>query len=61
MSWIFLSILSAIVLGIYDLLKKLAVRGNAVPPVLFFGVLTGAACWLLLRLVTPVLPGEWQP
>lgn len=60
MSWIFLSILSAIVLGIYDLLKKLAVRGNAVPPVLFFGVLTGAAFWLLLRLTTPALPVEWQ-
>ncbi len=60
MSWIFLSICSAIVLGVYDLLKKLAVRNNAVPPVLFFGVLTGAVCWCALRLLTPLLPDEWQ-
>lgn len=60
MSWVFLSICSAVVLGIYDLLKKLSVRDNAVPPVLFFGVLTGAVSWLLLRLITPLLPGEWQ-
>lgn len=60
MSWVFLSICSAIVLGVYDLLKKLAVRENAVPPVLFFAVLTGALSWCLLRLVTPWLPFPWQ-
>ena len=60
MSWIFLSICSAIVLGVYDLLKNLAGRNNAVPPVLFFGVLTGAVCWCALRLLTPLLPDEWQ-
>lgn len=60
MSWILLSICSAVVLGIYDLLKKLAVRSNAVPPVLFFGVLTGAVCWCCLRIVTPVLPSGWR-
>ncbi|MEM6280357.1 MAG: EamA family transporter, partial [Verrucomicrobiota bacterium] len=54
------SICSAIVLGFYDLLKKLAVRDNAVPPVLFFGVLTGAACWCLLRVLTPIFPSAWQ-
>ena len=41
MSWVLLSVCSALVLGVYDLLKKLAVRHNAVPPVLFFGALTG--------------------
>lgn len=60
MSWIWLSIASAIVLGIYELLKKLAVRDNAVPPVLFFGTLTGLAIWLLLRVATPWLPETWQ-
>lgn len=60
MSWILLSICSAVVLGIYDLLKKLAVRENAVPPVLFFGVLTGAICWCALRIFTPWLPSDWQ-
>lgn len=46
MTWIFLSVLSALCLGIYDLFKKTAVRDNAVLPVLFFGVLTGALVWL---------------
>lgn len=61
MSWILLSVCSAFVLGVYDLLKKTAVRENAVPPVLFFGVVTGASCWLLLRAVTGFLPEAWQP
>ncbi|MDF1825558.1 MAG: EamA family transporter [Verrucomicrobiales bacterium] len=60
MSWILLSVMSAVVLGLYDLLKKMAVKENAVPPVLFFGVVTGAGCWLLLRLLTPLLPMTWQ-
>jgi len=60
MSWILLSVCSAVVLGIYDLLKKTAVRNNAVPPVLFFGVATGATCWLFLRCITGLLPDSWQ-
>lgn len=60
MSWIGLSICSALVLGIYELLKKFAVRENAVPPVLFCGVLTGAATWGILRIITPALPVTWQ-
>ncbi len=60
MSWVLLSVCSAVVLGIYELLKKLAVRNNAVPPVLFFGVLTGAFTWLLLWMVTPLLPVAWH-
>ena len=46
MTWVILSALSALCLGVYDLLKKSAVRDNAVLPVLFFGVLTGAIIWL---------------
>jgi transporter family protein len=60
MSWVLLSVCSALVLGVYDLLKKLAVRHNAVPPVLFFGALTGMLTWCVLRLVTPLLPEAWQ-
>lgn len=45
MSWVLLSILSAFFLGFYDLAKKAGVRENAVPPVLFFSVLAGAAVW----------------
>jgi len=61
MSWLALALLSAFVLGIYELLKKLAVRDNAVLPVLFAGVLTGALAWLILRGLTPLLPTSWQP
>ncbi len=46
MSWIVITCISAILLGIYDLLKKVSLNGNAVPPVLFFSVLTGACIWL---------------
>lgn len=56
MSWVFLSILSAFCLGGYDLLKKSAVRDNAVLPVLFYGVLTGAAVWLPFILLSRFSP-----
>lgn len=45
MNWIVLTCLSALFLGIYDLLKKISLRDNAVPPVLFFSVGTGACIW----------------
>jgi bacterial/archaeal transporter family protein len=48
MSWIPLTLCSALVLGIYDLLRKATVKENAVPPVLFLSVLTGSAVWLPL-------------
>lgn len=46
MSWVLLSICSALFLGFYDLAKKHAVRSNAVLPVLFFGIITAALIWL---------------
>ncbi|WP_269523488.1 DMT family transporter [Coraliomargarita parva] len=46
MSWVLLSILSALLLGFYDLAKKHALKENAVLPVLFFGIVSGAAVWL---------------
>lgn len=46
MSWIALSILSALLLGFYDLAKKHALKENAVLPVLFFGIVTSACIWL---------------
>ena len=48
MTWVVLSLLSALFLGFYDLFKKAGVRDNAVPPVLFISVLAGAAVWLPL-------------
>lgn len=59
MSWVLLSILSALFLGVYDLAKKAGVRENAVPPVLFFGVLAGAAVWAPLLLWSAVFPDSF--
>lgn len=50
MSWIALSIFSALLLGLYDLAKKHALKENAVLPVLFFGIVTSACIWLPLVL-----------
>lgn len=56
MNWILLSVLSAVFLGGYDLLKKAGVRENAVPPVLFFSVLAGASVWAPLLLWSHLAP-----
>ncbi len=62
MNWIVLSLLSAVFLGLYEIAKKESLRGNAVPPVLLFNVLTSAAVYLPVILVsrfTPwLLPGD---
>ena len=58
MSWVTLSLCSAIFLGFYEIAKKSAVRGNAVPPVLFFNVLTSAVIWSSLMLMARINP-QW--
>lgn len=56
MSWIFLTLISALFLGVYDLAKKHALRENAVLPVLFFGIVTSGLIWSPLALWA-----HWQP
>ncbi|WP_145421763.1 DMT family transporter [Planctomycetes bacterium K23_9] len=56
MNWIVLSLLSALVLGVYDVAKKLSVRGNAVPAVLLANVSVGAAICLPLIIWSAVSP-----
>ena len=46
MEWIAASLVSALLLGCYDLSTKHAVNGNAVLPVLFFTNVCSAAVWL---------------
>ncbi len=46
--WVLLSILSAFLLGIYDIFKKWSLNGNAVIPVLFFSTLTGGLLFVPL-------------
>ncbi|TWU40666.1 EamA-like transporter family protein [Novipirellula artificiosorum] len=46
MTWIGLSAVSALLLGFYDVAKKVAVRQNAVPVVLLISVSVGCTLWL---------------
>lgn len=46
MSWILLTVCSSALLGLYDFLKKIAIRDNAVLPVLFGGICAGGLAWL---------------
>tara|TARA_R100000027_G_scaffold11508_1_gene8203 strand:- start:323 stop:1231 length:909 start_codon:yes stop_codon:yes gene_type:complete len=59
MSWIVLSILSAVILGFYDLAKKNALRENAVLPVLFFGILTSGLVWIPFIAWSAISPGSY--
>lgn len=52
MSWLLLGVLSAVALGIYDLMKKTAVNGNAVLPVLFLSSLIGGLIWMPAVLIS---------
>jgi transporter family protein len=45
-SWLALTIASAFLLGFYDFFKKVALRDNAVMPVLFGSIAAGALIWL---------------
>ena len=56
MSWLSLSIASACLLGFYDFFKKLALRDNAVLPVLFGSVCVSALVWLPLILWSALSP-----
>lgn len=60
MPWLAASLVSALLLGCYDLSTKHAVRENAVLPVLFFTNLCSASVWLVLMLA-PAAAGEAWP
>ncbi len=48
MSWLLLGLLSALVMGFYELLKKQSVKDNAVLPVLFLSTVASALVWIPL-------------
>ena len=50
--WVFLSIISAFFLGIYDVMKKISLNGNAVLPVLLVSTLSGAIIFLFPYLLS---------
>lgn len=58
MSWLPLTIASALLLGFYDYFKKVALDGNAVMPSLFVSVATGALAWLPFIVWSAIAPGS---
>lgn len=54
--WSILGVISAVLLGLYDILKKSSLRGNYVLPVLFMACVTGALVFLPLLLLSHFLP-----
>ena len=56
MSWLALSLLSALFLGFYDLAKKSAVNDNAVAPVLLCSCACGALIWLPMVTLSGLRP-----
>ncbi len=56
MDWVTLGLFSAVVLGLYDLGKKHAVRDNAVLPVLFWAQVFAASIWAPWVILSHVRP-----
>jgi transporter family protein len=54
--WIFAALVSASLLGVYDIFKKLSLKNNAVLPVLFFSTLTSAFVFVLVLILAIVAP-----
>jgi len=61
MHWIAASLVSALLLGCYEVLTKHAVRDNAVLPVLFLSNLCSAAIWLALLAAQRLGQGALAP
>lgn len=58
--WVLLALLSAFLLGIYDVFKKLSVNGNAVFPVLLISATTGALLFLPPTVGSYLFPDFFQ-
>ena len=58
MQWILLSLISAFLLGFYDIFKKRTVVGNAIIPVLFYSTMVSALIFLPFILLSQIHP-EW--
>jgi transporter family protein len=54
--WLYLGVFSAVLLGLYDITRKHALRGNAVLPVLFFATLAEALLLLPVAVLSPLSP-----
>jgi len=54
--WVILALLSAVLLGVYEVFKKLSVNTNAVLPVLFLSTLTSSVIFLPLTIGSKFYP-----
>ncbi len=61
MNWILLTIVSACLLGVYDISKKVSVKQNAVPMVLLASVCIGAIAWIPLIIISFTTAAQWVP
>ncbi|MFV0520955.1 MAG: EamA family transporter [Mangrovibacterium sp.] len=58
--WITLALISAFLLGIYDVFKKISLDNNAVLPVLFASTITAAIIVTPIIILSPVYPHFFQ-
>jgi drug/metabolite transporter (DMT)-like permease len=58
--WLILSIFSAVLLGLYDYFKKVALKENDVLPVLAGSVFASCVVWLPFMAISAVAP-QWLP
>jgi bacterial/archaeal transporter family protein len=55
--WVLLAVISAFLLGVYDVFQKLSLRDNAVLPVLFFSTLASAVLFTPIIIISHFSPG----
>lgn len=60
MHWVLLSLISAFLLGFYDIFKKRTVVGNAIIPVLFYSTLISGLIFLPLIITSHFSPGWYD-
>jgi len=61
MMWLYLSALSAVFIGLYDVCRKRAIHNNAVIPLLFFSILVEAVMLLPIIVLSAVSPHLLTP
>ncbi len=58
MNWLWLAVVSALLLGFYEAAKKNSVANNAVPAVLMVSMCCGAVVWLVILFFSRMLPEQ---
>lgn len=58
--WVFLALISSVLLGSYDVFKKYSLNGNAVLPVLLISMVTSSLIFLPVTIGSAFFPGFFQ-